>query len=144
MNEQKLIKALGIRLEEKNIELAERDAEIIRLRAAVDLRDKTICANQTERNANAVKSAEKTKKIVLLREALETYREYTPEGTGVAEQALAATDDLKGCILCDAKPVGAVIHYGRDSSGRLWHGINWFDPNTEVPAGTKLFVKEKS
>ena len=39
-----------------------------------------------------------------------------------------------------AEPVGEVYRYGKDSHGRQWHGIHWYDPNLDVPTGTKLFI----
>jgi hypothetical protein len=38
------------------------------------------------------------------------------------------------------EPVGEVNRYGLDSHGRKWHGIHWYDPNVDVPHGTKLFT----
>lgn len=38
----------------------------------------------------------------------------------------------------DVEPVCEVYRYGKDSSGREWHGIHWYDANVDVPAGTKL------
>lgn len=37
--------------------------------------------------------------------------------------------------------VGEVTRHGLDSSGRKWHGINWYDPNVQVPHGTKLYTQ---
>jgi hypothetical protein len=38
------------------------------------------------------------------------------------------------------EPVGEVYRHGKDSHGRQWHGIHWYDPNVDVPTGTKLFT----
>ena len=38
------------------------------------------------------------------------------------------------------EPVGEVNRYGLDSHGRKWHGIYWYDPNVDVPHGTKLYT----
>jgi hypothetical protein len=38
------------------------------------------------------------------------------------------------------EPVGEVNRYGLDSHGRKWHGIHWYDPNVDVPHGTKLYT----
>jgi hypothetical protein len=38
------------------------------------------------------------------------------------------------------EPVGEVTRYGLDSHGRKWHGIHWYDPNVDVPHGTKLYT----
>jgi hypothetical protein len=38
------------------------------------------------------------------------------------------------------EPVGEVNRYGRDSHGRQWHGIHWYDANVDVPHGTKLYT----
>lgn len=38
------------------------------------------------------------------------------------------------------EPVGEIYRYGKDSHGREWHGIHWYDPNVDVPSGTKLFT----
>jgi hypothetical protein len=38
------------------------------------------------------------------------------------------------------EPVAEVNRYGKDSHGRAWHGINWYDPDLNVPSGTKLFI----
>ena len=38
------------------------------------------------------------------------------------------------------KPVGEVNRYGLDSHGRKWHGMHWYDPNVDVPHGTKLYA----
>jgi hypothetical protein len=40
----------------------------------------------------------------------------------------------------EQEPVGEVKRYGRDSHGRQWHGIYWYDPNVDVPHGTKLYT----
>jgi len=40
----------------------------------------------------------------------------------------------------EAEPVGEVYRYGKDSHGRQWHGIHWYDPNVDVPTGTKLYT----
>lgn len=37
-------------------------------------------------------------------------------------------------------PVGHVYRYGKDSHGRQWHGIYWYDPNLDVPTDTKLYT----
>ena len=39
-----------------------------------------------------------------------------------------------------AEPVGEVYRHGKDSHGRQWYGIHWYDPNLDVPTGTKLFI----
>jgi hypothetical protein len=39
-----------------------------------------------------------------------------------------------------AEPVGEVYRHGKDSHGRQWHGIHWYDPNIDVPTGTKLYT----
>ena len=39
------------------------------------------------------------------------------------------------------EPVGEVYRYGKDSHGRMWHGIHWYDPNVDVPTGTKLYTR---
>ena len=36
--------------------------------------------------------------------------------------------------------MGEVNRYGRDSHGRQWHGIHWYDANVDVPHGTKLYT----
>ena len=38
------------------------------------------------------------------------------------------------------EPVGHVYRYGKDSHGREWHGIHWYDPNLDVPTGTLLYT----
>jgi hypothetical protein len=38
------------------------------------------------------------------------------------------------------EPVGEVNRYGLDSHGRKWHSIYWYDPNVDVPHGTKLYT----
>jgi hypothetical protein len=38
------------------------------------------------------------------------------------------------------EPVGEVYRHGKDSHGRQWHGVHWYDPNLDVPTGTKLFI----
>lgn len=38
--------------------------------------------------------------------------------------------------------VGEVTRTGSDSPGRPWHGINWYDPDLNVPSGTKLYIYE--
>ncbi len=40
--------------------------------------------------------------------------------------------------LAKQKPVAEVYRYGKDSHGREWHGVHWYDPNLNVPTGTKL------
>jgi len=42
------------------------------------------------------------------------------------------------------EPVGHVYRYGKDSHGREWHGIHWYDPNLDVPTGTKLYTAPQS
>lgn len=39
------------------------------------------------------------------------------------------------------KPVAEVYRHGKDSHGREWHGIHWYDPNLDVPTGTKLYTQ---
>jgi len=36
--------------------------------------------------------------------------------------------------------VGEVYRYGKDSQGRPWHGIHWYDANVNTPHGTKLYT----
>lgn len=38
------------------------------------------------------------------------------------------------------EPVGHVYRYGKDSHGREWHGVHWYNPNLDVPDGTKLYT----
>ena len=53
-------------------------------------------------------------------------------------EALAA---IKEALAHPAQePVGEVNRYGRDSHGRQWHGIHWYDANVDVPHGTKLYT----
>jgi hypothetical protein len=40
--------------------------------------------------------------------------------------------------------VGEVNRYGLDSHGRKWHGIHWYDPNVDVPHGTKLYTSPQA
>ena len=40
----------------------------------------------------------------------------------------------------DVEPVGEVYRYGKDSRGRQWHGIHWYDSSVDVPTKTKLYV----
>ena len=40
----------------------------------------------------------------------------------------------------ESEPVGHVYRYGKDSHGREWHGIHWYDPNIDVATGTKLYT----
>jgi hypothetical protein len=51
--------------------------------------------------------ATRDKHIVMLRNALDQIADDDYDGSPVpiARKALAATDDLSGCILCDAEPV---------------------------------------
>jgi hypothetical protein len=55
-------------------------------------------------------------------------------------KALDATQDLSGLVLCYSTSVGDVTRYGKDSAGRMWHGINWYDPNVSVSQGTKRYI----
>jgi hypothetical protein len=38
------------------------------------------------------------------------------------------------------EPVGEVSRHGRDSRGRQWHNIYWYDSDVDVPHGTKLYT----
>jgi hypothetical protein len=67
----------------------------------------------------------------------------TCNGTGEVEPPLSG-HTLKhlasNAIYTAQEPVGEVTRYGEDSHGRQWHGIHWYDPNLDVPDGTKLFA----
>jgi hypothetical protein len=57
--------------------------------------------------------AEREKQIVLMRDALEyawkpSYETNGITGARMANEALAATQDLSGLVLCDAEPVGYI------------------------------------
>jgi hypothetical protein len=54
------------------------------------------------------KLAKREKQVVMLRMALHFYKPdliHSPNGLRTLEKALAATNDLADCILCDAEPV---------------------------------------
>ena len=63
-------------------------------------------------------------------------------------ELLFFSQDLKGMLERQAatraqteqEPVGDVNRYGLDSHGRKWHGIHWYNPNVDVPHGTKLYT----
>lgn len=38
------------------------------------------------------------------------------------------------------EPVGEVIRYGADSAGRMWHSVNWYGHDFDIPQGTKLYA----
>jgi hypothetical protein len=142
---QKLIKDLGIRLEQKTIELADKDAEITALHLEIDDCHKRIIANG--------------KQIVMLRETVAWYADearaisqnmlakqdiavlasvqvLSLDAGSRAEKALAATQDLSGLVLCDAEPVGVV---DEDDDAR-WGDIY---TDADVRVGTKLYKARK-
>lgn len=97
-------------------QLADAYIEIKRLHACIESRDKVICTNQTSINRNTVKSAEKTRLINELKKqvlALRVWVQFAanhvkPTCTKLYDdlmEALAATDDLSGLVLCDAEPI---------------------------------------
>ena len=51
-----------------------------------------------------------------------------------------ATEQSSAVQPAQQEPVGEVNRYGLDSHGRKWHGIYWYDPNVDVPHGTKLYT----
>jgi hypothetical protein len=85
--------------------------------------------------------AEREKQIVMLRNALQVAWDFEPEcGPPCCDEriseALAATQDLSGLVLCDAKPVGEV---DQDDD------VKWGDiyTDTDVRVGTKLYKARK-
>ena len=46
------------------------------------------------------------------------------------------------CDKCKAQqePVGAVYRYGKDSSGKPWHGIRWTTFGLDLPDGTLIYT----
>jgi len=61
-----------------------------------------------ERDALKQQLANATKQIVMLREFVKLLRDYIPAsavGNMTVQEALAATADLSGLVLCDAEPV---------------------------------------
>jgi len=82
--------------------------------------------------------AEHKMQIVMLRDALEYIRDKCssdPHGWGAAKakEALAATADLKDCILCDAEPVGRYEGTNPESGEQAV----WIDCG--IDAGTMLY-----
>jgi hypothetical protein len=61
--------------------------------------------------------AEREKQIVMLRKSLLDAHNFIGDDVEAYEtakrriDALAATDDLSGCILCDAEPITKIKHY---------------------------------
>lgn len=59
-----------------------------------------------------------------------------------ARQLLLETvSDMSKLLGTKPRAVGEVTRTGSDSHGRPWHGIYWYDPDLDVPHGTKLFIR---
>jgi len=61
------------------------------------------------------------------------------------EEAHAARDELTSLrafkAACERQEaVAEVYRYGKDSAGRAWHGIHWYDHALDVPTKTKLYL----
>ena len=84
----------------------------------------------TLQKAIETEHAEEQKKIVMLREALESANsalEFSSHGAVKAiHKALEATQDLSGLILCEAEPVAWMFSKGTITKLDTWeHGGNW-------------------
>jgi hypothetical protein len=103
MNEQKLIKNLGIRLEQKTIELAEREKQIVMLRQGlINLRKEAEFYGETWARCyvadfDRVAVDSKEARFKLLAAAQDRLKDFA--------DALDATQDLSGLVLCDAEPI---------------------------------------
>jgi len=77
--------------------------------------------------------------IEVLKQALEAFEDLEKNHRIVYITEMV---DLRQAIaeLESQEPVGEVNRYGLDSNGRKWHGIHWYDPNVDVPHGTKLYT----
>lgn len=89
--------------------------------------------------------AEREKQIVMLRGTVEEVSNILADNQlwaacALCNTAITATQDLPDLVLCYSTSVGDVTRYGKDSEGRMWHGINWYDQNVSVPQGTKLYI----
>jgi hypothetical protein len=113
VNEQKLIKNLGIRLEQKTIELAEREKQIVMLREHAK-------AIRGHMNLYRLFSCEGSDSYD------PEYAEKNLDKVSEHAEALAATDDLSGCILCDAEPVA--WRYENKNVKGTWY-ITWTKPD---------------
>ena len=76
--------------------------------------------------------------LKLVLEALENGDVPTPENAGKNLDAITA---IKEALAQTQEPVGEVSRYGRDSHGRQWHGIHWYDSNVDMVHGTKLYAQ---
>jgi hypothetical protein len=73
-------------------------------------------------------------------DALEFFKELSLSMDEIerAEEAITALSER--LAQPEQASVGEVNRYGLDSHGRKWHGIHWYDPNVDVPHGTKLYT----
>ena len=56
----------------------------------------------------------------------------------LAEQPAPATE------LREQAPAGSVYRYGKDSSGKQWHGIKWTASGLDLPDGTLIYTSPPS
>jgi hypothetical protein len=107
-------------------QLAERDVQLLK---NADLLDEA---------ADALDNMEKQNVLLrdLIDHILNTY--HVPRVPRITE-ALNATADLAGLVVCDAEPVGSVAD---DCNGFPWKKINYVSERllSELPIGTKLYV----
>jgi DNA repair exonuclease SbcCD ATPase subunit len=81
-------------------------ARAVALEKALDDKTKQLIAKNEQLANYKAESEELRKQIVMLREALEYFSPFDEMFEKAAIEALAATADLKDCILCDAEPAG--------------------------------------
>jgi hypothetical protein len=128
-------------LARKIIDLEQQLANAVQMLSDQDFEYNRKTNELIERHAQQL--AEAQKQIVMLRELLEIVQErgdlYSSDHAAI-RAALDATQDLPDLVLCYSTSVGDVTRYGKDSEGRMWHGINWYDQNVSVPQGTKLYI----
>lgn len=52
--------------------------------------------------------------------------------------------DCDKCKAQQQEPVGAVYRYGKDSSGKPWHGVRWTASGLDLPDGTLIYTSPQS